>query len=107
MKENMAKAGEVAREKLEKDLERVMAETEDLLKATAGQAGETIQGVRARVEEALSSAKHQAVGFEQETLDGAKAAAKATDLYVHENPWPAIAAAAGIGLIAGWILGRK
>ena len=37
---------------------------------------------------------------------GKEVAASAND-YVKENPWRAIAAAAGVGLLAGVILGRK
>jgi ElaB/YqjD/DUF883 family membrane-anchored ribosome-binding protein len=103
----MADANAVAREKMEKDLKKVISETEELLKATAGQAGEKIEGVRARVEQTLESAKERMGSLEQLTLESAKAAAQATDVYVHENPWPAIGVAAGVGLIAGWILGRK
>jgi ElaB/YqjD/DUF883 family membrane-anchored ribosome-binding protein len=97
----------VAREKLEKDLKLAMAEAEDLLKATAGQAGERLQSARARVEETIASAKAGGVDLERAAIEGAKAAAKAADSYVHENPWPAIGIAACVGLIAGWILGRK
>ena len=103
----MSDANSLARDKLEKDLKLVISETEELLKATAGQAGEKVQAVRARVEETLASAKAQMGDFERLAFEGAKAAAKATDRYVHDNPWPAIGVAAGIGLIAGWILGRK
>ena len=96
-----------AREKLENDLKLVMTEAEELLKATAGQAGDQIQSVRARVQETIAAAKAGGVDLEQAAIDGAKAAAKATDSYVHENPWPAIGVAAALGLVAGWILGRK
>jgi ElaB/YqjD/DUF883 family membrane-anchored ribosome-binding protein len=100
-------ASAVAREKLEKDLKLVMTETEELLKATAGQAGDRIQSARERVEETIASAKAEGVDLERAAIEGAKAAAKAADSYVHENPWPAIGIAVGVGLIAGWILGRK
>ena len=38
---------------------------------------------------------------------GARAAARATDVYVHESPWTAIGVAAGVGLLVGLILGRR
>jgi ElaB/YqjD/DUF883 family membrane-anchored ribosome-binding protein len=40
-------------------------------------------------------------------VEKAKAAAKATDTYVHENPWQAVGVAAGVGFLIGWVLGRK
>jgi ElaB/YqjD/DUF883 family membrane-anchored ribosome-binding protein len=36
-----------------------------------------------------------------------KAAGKQVDRYVHNNPWVAIGAAAGIGLLIGFMLRRK
>ena len=37
----------------------------------------------------------------------AKAAARATDDYVHDNPWQAIGAAAAIGFLAGLLMNRR
>jgi ElaB/YqjD/DUF883 family membrane-anchored ribosome-binding protein len=37
----------------------------------------------------------------------AGAAAREVDDYVHENPWPAIATAAGIGVLVGILLARR
>jgi ElaB/YqjD/DUF883 family membrane-anchored ribosome-binding protein len=36
-----------------------------------------------------------------------KAAAKATDEYVHESPWTAIGVAGAVGLLVGLIIGRR
>ena len=44
---------------------------------------------------------------EEAVLVRAKAAAKATDVYVHENPWKAIGVTAGLALLIGFIMGRR
>jgi ElaB/YqjD/DUF883 family membrane-anchored ribosome-binding protein len=44
---------------------------------------------------------------EQAALVKAKAAAEATDTYVHENPWQAVGIAAGVGLVIGLLIGRR
>jgi hypothetical protein len=36
-----------------------------------------------------------------------KAAAKATDVYVHENPWHSVGMAASIGVVVGLLIGRR
>jgi ElaB/YqjD/DUF883 family membrane-anchored ribosome-binding protein len=36
-----------------------------------------------------------------------KEAARATDAYVHENPWRAVGVAAGFGLLIGLLSGRR
>jgi ElaB/YqjD/DUF883 family membrane-anchored ribosome-binding protein len=97
----------VAREKLAKDLKVVIAETEELLKATVGQAGDKIKTARTRVEETLQSAKTSIEELEHEAVESVKAGAKATDVFIHDNPWASIGIAAGAGLVVGWILGRK
>jgi ElaB/YqjD/DUF883 family membrane-anchored ribosome-binding protein len=103
----MTSESTIARQKLSEDLKAVIADTEELLKATAGQVDDKIKSTRLRVEETLRSAKSHVDNMEHATIEKVKAAAKATDQYVHNNPWPAIGIAAGIGLIVGWIVGRK
>ena len=95
------------KEKLAADLRVVIADAEDLLKATAAQQGEKINAVRARVEGSLDAARSWVVELEQAAEEKAKEAAKATDAYVHENPWQAVAIAAGIGYILGTLVRRK
>ena len=96
-----------AREKLAKDMKAVIAETEVLLKATAGQAGDKIKSAHSRVEESLRAPKADIEAMEDVAIDGVKAAIKATNGFVHDNPWATVGIAAGIGLIVGCILARK
>ncbi len=95
------------KEKLAADLKAVVADSEELLKATAGQAGEKINAARVRAEKSLSAAKARLDEIEEAAMEKAKAAAKATDTYVHENPWQAIGIAAGVGFLVGLLIGRK
>ena len=90
-------------EKLMKDLRAVVVDTEDLIKATAGQTGERIEKVRARAEESLRNARARV----QSASGDLKDAARESDGQVRASPWTAIGVAAGIGLIAGILLGRK
>lgn len=97
----------ISREKLAEEMKSMITDFEGLLKATAGQADDEIQSARSRVEKAIHSAKEQIGDFEHAAVEKIKEAAKTTDKYVHDNPWPFIGAAAGLGLIAGWLIGRK
>ena len=96
-----------SKEKLAADLRGVIADAEDLLKATAAQQGEKINAVRTRVEGSLDAARAWVVELEQAAEEKAKEAAKATKVYVHENPWHAVAIAAGIGFVFGTLARRK
>ena len=103
----MATDTAVSREKLAADLRAVISDTEELIKATAGQAGEKLSAARARTEETLRDAKERLAALGDAGVERAKAAAKATDTYVHENPWQSIGVAASVGFLLGWVLGRK
>ncbi|MDZ4201546.1 MAG: DUF883 family protein [Gallionella sp.] len=97
---------EVSKEKLMQDLRVVVSDAEELLRATAGQAGDKVAVVRERIQENLAVAKDRLVAAEQAAVAKAKQAAKATDEYVHENPWRAVGIAAGVGLVVGMLISR-
>lgn len=98
---------ETTKEQLIDDFKVVVADAEALLKATANQGGEKLIEVRTKVEESLKVAKARMAEAQTALLVQTKAAAKATDAYVHENPWKAIGAAAGVGLVIGLLIGRR
>lgn len=97
---------DVSKEKLMQDLRVVVTDAEELLRATAGQAGEKVAAARERIQENLATAKERLVATEQAVAAKARQAAKATDDYVHENPWKAVGIAAGAGLIVGMLISR-
>jgi len=103
----MATETAVTREKLASDLRAVIGDTEELIRATAGQAGEKIGAARARAEESMRDAKARLSEISEAGVEKAKAAARATDTYVHDNPWQSIGVATAIGFLLGWALGRK
>ncbi|MBS0310961.1 MAG: DUF883 domain-containing protein [Proteobacteria bacterium] len=98
---------DVTKEQLIADFKTVVSDAEALIKATANQGGEALASVRAKAEASLAKAKAQMADAEAALLVRAKAAAKATDVYVHENPWKAIGISASIALLVGFIMGRR
>lgn len=96
---------EVTKEKLLKDLNAVVAETEQLLRDTATVTGEKAATWRAGVEQNLKSAKEKIGEIEHTAIEKAKATAQATDMYVHEKPWQAIGITAGVGVLVGLAVG--
>ena len=96
-----------SRDKLVQDMKVVIADAEDLLRATANQAGEKIAVARERIQDSLHQAKVKLAEAEALVTERAKQAARYTDEYVHENPWRAIGVAAGIGLLLGLLISRR
>jgi len=97
----------VTRDKLVSDLKLVVSDAEELLKLTAGQAGEKIAAVRDKLQRGLEQAKTKLVDLEGKAVEKTKAAARATDTYVHENPWKSVGVAAGVGFLLGLLIGRR
>ncbi len=97
---------EVTKEKLMQDLRVVVSDAEELLRATAGQAGEKVSAARERIQENLAAAKIRLVAAQESVVAKTKQAAKVTDEYVHENPWKAVGIAAGVGLVVGMLISR-
>jgi ElaB/YqjD/DUF883 family membrane-anchored ribosome-binding protein len=98
---------EEAREHLVDDFKRVIRDAEALLKATANLTGDNIQAVRARAEETLRDARVKLDELQQTVMERTKAAYRATDELVRENPWQAIGVAAAVGFLLGMLTGRR
>lgn len=98
---------EVSKEKLMEDLRLVVSDAEDLLRATANQAGEGVAAVRARIQDNLQTVKVSLADAETAVLERTRQAAKAADQYVHENPWTSIGIAAGVGALVGILIARR
>jgi ElaB/YqjD/DUF883 family membrane-anchored ribosome-binding protein len=103
----MTKLASVQKDKLMTDVQLVIADAEELLRMTADQAGEGAAELRGRVQGRLQQAKAELIHLQEVALAKAKDAGHVTDEFVHENPWKAIGAAAGVGLLLGLLMGRR
>ena len=104
MSEQMSVAN---KEKLVSDLKVVFSDTEELLRATAGAAVDKVGELRERLGVRLRDAKERVLDLEAAVVDKTKAAARATDDFVHEEPWKAVGVAAALGLALGVLIGRR
>jgi len=95
------------RGKLVEDLKAVVADAEELLKATANQTGERIAAARAKAEESQKAAKVRLAEEEVAVMVKTRAAAKATEDYVRANPWKAAGITAAFGFVLGILVTRR
>lgn len=102
---------ETSKNQLISEFKEVVSETEHLLHSAAAAGGEKAGALRAGVEQNLMIAKERLHKLQQALSEQTRAAAKATDEYVHDNPWKAIGIVAGvsavIGVAAALILKRR
>ena len=94
------------RGKLAEDLKAVLADAEELLKATANQTGDRIAAARAKAEESLKAAKARLAEQESAVMAKTKAVAKAADDLVRANPWKALGIVAAAGFVLGLLAAR-
>lgn len=90
-------------EKFFADLRAAIENAEALLKSTAGDISDAREKARDKLREASEGIRE----IERGLLTDAAARAKAANDYVHENPWPSIALAAGVAFALGLLLSRR
>ncbi|ATQ78208.1 MULTISPECIES: DUF883 family protein [Massilia] len=89
------------------DVKTLVKDAQTLLSAAAALTGEKAEDMRARGMEMLDVALGKASQVQGQAIVKGKELAHTADVYVKDNPWRTIAAAASVGLLVGVILGRK
>ncbi len=95
---------ETVKRKLLADFNAVVAEADELLKLVTEEGGDRADAFRSKVGRSLDSAKNRLRSMEDAVMDTTRATARATDEYVHENPWQTVGAAAALGAIVGAVI---
>jgi ElaB/YqjD/DUF883 family membrane-anchored ribosome-binding protein len=93
--------------RLKQDLQAVVTDAEELLKATASQTGERIEKVRVRAEESLRVARLRLAETSLAVTERARVAANEVDDQVHNHPWVSAGIAAAAGMLVGLLIGRR
>ncbi|MFD0668383.1 DUF883 family protein [Ramlibacter sp. MAHUQ-53] len=95
------------RDKLMSDLKLVIEDAEELLHLTAGQTGEKVAEMRARIQDRMQRARAELGRLQDAAVHQARQAVRATDEFVHERPWTSIGIAAGVGMLVGMLIARR
>jgi len=104
---NFCELSDSSRARLITDVKAVVADAEAYLDASVGQAGEAYAAARTKLQKTLDTAKTRVAETRLILANKTRAAARATDTYVHESPWESIAVGAGVGLLLGFLLARR
>ncbi|GLR26246.1 MULTISPECIES: DUF883 family protein [Limnobacter] len=96
-----------SKDKLFSDMKIVLSDAEDLLKAAASSSGERAVELREKALVSLRRAREVMQDTQYAVVERSKAAARATDDYVHDHPWRAVGIAAAAGFLLGLILNRR
>ena len=102
----MSESMESTRDRLVDEFSEVISHAEETLKRANAETGEKARELRSQAEGMLLRGKLRLQELQGQALDRSRAAARATDDYVHENPWPVLAAAAIVGFAVGMLMNR-
>lgn len=94
-------------EALARDFKNVVSDAEELLQALGNDGDAKIKEMKSRVQVSLNEAREHLSEFQTGFVDSAKAAASATDEYIHHNPWQAVGLSVVIGGLVGYLIGRR
>jgi ElaB/YqjD/DUF883 family membrane-anchored ribosome-binding protein len=100
---NMARASKVAKT----DIQTLLDDAQVMFKEAASLTGDKADELRLKAQELLEDALEKAHTLQAAAVEKGKEAAVTADTYVRDNPWRAVAISAGVGIVAGLLLGRR
>lgn len=92
---------------VQSDVNKAIDAAEDMLSQAANATGEKATELRARALQQLKALRERLHDVQDTAVEQGKAAARATDDYVHDNPWRSILAAASLGVVVGLLISRR
>ena len=95
-----------SQDKLAQDFKTMINDAEELLRSVAGASGEGVAMARERFGEKLDAAKRACVDADGAVRARVDSAAQSANTYVSDNPWRAVAVAASVGAIVGYLMRR-
>lgn len=90
-----------------RDVKNVVNEAQELLKTVQTEGANRIDEVKSKMAAQYDVARAKLGDLQTTVTDGAKLAVDETDAYVRANPWTAVAVAAGVGALIGFLAARR
>lgn len=89
------------------EVSNVLADAEDLIRATTSFTGEDLVRIRAQLGKGIAAAKQSMNEMGGAIATSARKTAATTDAYVHEQPWKVIGASAAVAFLLGILVARR
>lgn len=94
-------------DQLSSDVQKALRSAEDMFHEATEASGDKAVELRERAMQQLKNVREKLQDAQEAVVTKSKAAARATDDYVHDHPWKAITAAAAAGVAVGLLLNRR
>jgi ElaB/YqjD/DUF883 family membrane-anchored ribosome-binding protein len=89
------------------DMKALVHDAQALLAASASLTGEKAEELRERGMALLDRALGKAGKYQDQAIVKGKELAHTADVYVKDNPWRTVVAAAGVGVLVGMLISRQ
>jgi|SRR5580704_6035689 ElaB/YqjD/DUF883 family membrane-anchored ribosome-binding protein len=100
-------AADAAPSRIAQEFKNFVADMEDLIKASTSLTGDDLARAKANVYARVATARVFLEEIPGEISDRARNTVKVADGYVREQPWQAMGITAAVGLLIGFLLGRR
>jgi ElaB/YqjD/DUF883 family membrane-anchored ribosome-binding protein len=90
-----------------REFQNFVADMEDLIESSTSLTGEDLARAKASLYARVATARAFVEEMPGAVSDRARDTAKAADSYVREQPWQAIGITAAVGVLIGFLLGRR
>lgn len=90
-----------------REVTNVIADAEDLIKATTSLTGEDLARIRSQLAKGIEAAKESIKEMGGAVTEGARKAGAATNAEVHQQPWRAIGISAAAAFVLGLLIARR
>jgi ElaB/YqjD/DUF883 family membrane-anchored ribosome-binding protein len=100
-------AADAAPSRIAQEFKNFVADMEDLIKASTSLTGDDFARAKANVYARVATARVFLEEIPGEISDRARNTVKVADGYVREQPWQAVGITAAVGLLIGFLLGRR
>lgn len=104
---DVSTAAAEARQGLAESLRRLVGEADELLAAASATGDKAFDTARDHLTEQLGRLRSELGALEDAAAYGTRKAARAADRTVHEHPYGAMAVAAAVGVLLGFLAARK
>lgn len=105
--DSIAEDVKAVQEKLISSVKGTLDDAEALLREAANATGDRADELRTQALKSLRQTREALYDAQDEALAQGRRVARATDHYVHDNPWQAIGVAGLVGLLVGVLLTRR
>ncbi|AZY48377.1 DUF883 family protein [Bordetella avium] len=101
------KTEDISKDKLIDSVKSSLNDVESLLREAASSSGEKASELRELALGSLKRTREALYDAQDAMVERGRRAARATDDYVHDNPWQAISIAGVTGLLLGLLISRR